>query len=142
MTVETAPIISVYLGSKAGRTPKKARNDHRLHASVNIVAHKSSEYVCNSSLADRKVQSLAPKIGTRQPELDAIGVVVSANHPPKSTYLAPAVAEYCATRSAWHVRLGNVGLYDGQGCHFAYFDTYHVYSLCSASPLPFVMFGH
>lgn len=143
MTVETIPIISVYLGSEVGRPPKKARNDHRLHASVNIVAHKSSEYVCNSNFADRKLQSSAPKVGTRQPELDVIGVVVSANHPPMSTtYLAPAAAEYCAARSAWHMRLGNVGFYDGQGCHCAYFDTYHVYSLCSASPLLLVMFGH
>ena len=120
MTVETAPVISVYLGSKAGRAPKKARNDHRLHASVDIIAHKSSEYVCNSDFADRKLRSSAPKVGARLPELDAIGVVVSANHPPKSTYLAPAVAEYCVARSVWHMRLRNVRFYEVHGFPFVY----------------------
>ena len=89
----------MYLGSKAGRAPKKAKNDHRHHASLNIVAHNSSEYVCNSNFDDRKLRSLAPKVGARKPELDSVGVVVSANHPPKSTFLAPAVAEYCVARS-------------------------------------------
>ena len=96
---ETVPIVSVYLGSKAGRAPKRAKNDHRHHASLNIVAHKSSDYVCNFNVDDRKLRSLAPKVGARIPELDNIGVVVSANHPPKSTFLAPAIAEYCVARS-------------------------------------------
>ena len=66
-----------YLGSKAGRAPKKAKNDHRHHASLNIVAHKTSDYVCNSNFDDRKLRSLAPKVGARKPELDNVGVVVS-----------------------------------------------------------------
>lgn len=107
---ETSPIISVYLGSKAGRAPKKARNDHRHHASVNIVAHKSSDYVCNSDFGDRKLRSSAPKIGARLPESDAKGVVVSANQPPKSTFLAPAVVEYCVARSVGCMVLGPVEL--------------------------------
>ena len=77
----------MYLGSKAGRAPKKAKNDHRHHASLNIVAHKSSDYVCNSNFDGRKLRSLAPKVGARMPELDDVGVVVSVNHPPKSTSL-------------------------------------------------------
>ena len=61
------------------------RDSH--HASLNIVAHKSPDYVCNSNFDGRKLRSLAPKVGARMPELDDVGVVVSANHPPKSTSL-------------------------------------------------------
>ena len=94
MLAETAPILSVNLRSKAGRIPKKARNDHRHHTSLNIVAHKRPEYVCNSKFVDRTRRSSVAAVGARLSDLDAIGVVVSAAHPPKSTFLAPAVAEY------------------------------------------------
>ena len=94
MIAETAPILSVNLRSKAGRIPKKARNDHHHHASLNIVAHKRSEYVCNSKFVVRTRRSFVAEVGARLSDLDDIGVVVSATHPPKSTFLAPAVAEY------------------------------------------------
>ena len=99
MIAETAPILSVNLRSKAGRIPKKARNDHHHHASLNIVAHKRSEYVCNSKFVDRTRRSFVAEVGARLSDLDDIGVVVSATHPPKSTFLAPAVVDYCVARS-------------------------------------------
>ena len=100
LTLETTPIISAFLGGKSGRVPASAKRDHRHQAYLNLILHKSSDYVCHGGGArnGRSSRSAAPKCGARQESLDEIGIIVSPQHPPTNTFLAPALAEYCVTR--------------------------------------------
>ena len=100
LTLEATPIISAFLGGKSGCVEASAKRDHRHQSSLNLLLHKSSYYVCHGGGArnDRSSRSATPKCGARQESLDEIGIIVSTQHPPTNTFLAPAMAEYCITR--------------------------------------------
>lgn len=97
MTREKIPTISMYPITWADITPPANGDDHveLSHASLNIVEHKSSEYVYNSDVAPCKARELCSRENYN--DLEAIGVV-SATRRPNSTFLVPAVAEYCVRR--------------------------------------------
>ena len=95
------PITSVYLARRAGRLATATRKDHTNQTVVTLVAHKTTRYVCNGGggRAERERRPKMRKVPPpRMSELEDVGVVLSPKHPPASTYLDPAVADYCITR--------------------------------------------
>ncbi len=92
LLLEAYPHQSLYINKLAGR----AAVDSKLHltrqASFVLVAHKTSEFTCLEA---------APQLEPpRTRQLEAIGVVVSQKHPPSTTFLAPAMADYLMNRCA------------------------------------------
>ena len=101
LRLEENPITSVYLTRRAGRLATAARKDHTHQTSVTLVAHKTTRYVCNGGgvRAERERRPKMRKVpAPRMSELEDVGVVLSLKHPPTSTYLDPAAADYCITR--------------------------------------------
>ena len=100
LTLEANPIISLYKGGKPGRLSPKQANDHRHHGSLVFIAHKIARYVCHSggSHAGRSTRSASVRTSEKSDDLTNVGIILSKQHPPASTFLAPAVAEYCLAR--------------------------------------------
>lgn len=106
LTLEDAPVVSLYLHGKSGRPAEKDLYVYPTQGSVTLLAHKSPRFICNgggprSRGADSSSRAAARALRVAPPrtvELDRIGAVVSLSHPPTGTYLAEATAELLIKR--------------------------------------------
>ena len=92
LVLEDSPLTSVYLGGRLGRRVCETKNNYPTQVSSILVAHKTADFVCRSGDMIARLES------PRQPDLEAIGVVISAWHPDMGTFLAPAVADHLIKR--------------------------------------------
>lgn len=90
LVLEAYPITSVYLSKLAGRNAESSKLHYTRQSSSVLVAHKTSEFTCHAA----GPQHDPP----RTSQLEAVGIVVSAKHPPSATFLAPAMADHLLNR--------------------------------------------
>ncbi|CAN0201093.1 unnamed protein product [Discosporangium mesarthrocarpum] len=73
------------------------RDEETLRATVlALIAHKMADFVCHGGGACTGRRAIKPPRLERphQPELDAVGIIVSATHPDSGIFLVPAVVDH------------------------------------------------
>ena len=90
--LEEAAIVACYKSRKAGRGNGRARNRLPLQSSLTLVAHKSDTFVWNGG------QMTLGGTGAGEAMAMSETCLSIARYPPASTYLSPAVAEFCIER--------------------------------------------
>lgn len=92
LVLESAPATSVFVAKTPGRISEKAKQHYNRHTSAVLVAHKTVDFTYNPvSKSDHFEEP-------RTQQWEAMGLVVSARHPPASTFLAPAMADHLLKR--------------------------------------------
>lgn len=97
LVLERFPATSIFLSKTAGLVAEETERYYNRHASSVLVAHKTADFTCHP--VSKGDHFDAP----RSQELEAIGVVVSAEHPPTSTFLTPVMADHLLKRSVFRI---------------------------------------
>ncbi|CAM9927717.1 unnamed protein product [Discosporangium mesarthrocarpum] len=106
LLLEGAPISSIYLGGRLGRPAVETKNHYVQQSSLTLIPHTTADFISHGGGVHTGRRAIKPPRlePPCPPELEAVGVIVSAKHPDSGTFLAPAVADHVIKRSSKQFR--------------------------------------